>query len=46
MQWDEMILKVKEFIDESEYMGGGVAKHTLLTDFDKVFAVEKVLALI
>ena len=46
MQWDEMILKVKELIDESEYMGLVVAKHTLLTDFAKVFAVEKVLALI
>lgn len=46
MQWDQMIVNVKELIDESEMMGLVAQKHQLFTDFDQVFAVNKVLDLL
>tara|TARA_R110001592_G_scaffold39314_3_gene129369 strand:- start:17375 stop:17743 length:369 start_codon:yes stop_codon:yes gene_type:complete len=46
LQWDTMIIKVKELIDESEGMGLVVAKHQLLTDFDQVFSIDQVLELL
>lgn len=46
LHWDSMIIKAKELIDESETMGLVVAKHQLFTDFDQVFSIDNVLALL
>lgn len=46
MQWDDMIVKAKELIDESETMGLVVQKHQLFTDFDQVFHIDNVLSLL
>jgi len=46
IQWDQMIVKVKELIDESEPLGLVVKKHQLFTDFDAVFHIDNVLSLI
>lgn len=46
LSWDDMIIKIKELIDESETMGLVVQKHELLSSFDQVFQVDRVLAIL